>query len=168
MSKAVFEEVKGVLAVFRPDKGDRLAFEIVEGFGNKGIMMNKLTVVVSEACEFAYFFDIERLWPVKYGLDFGGVSKELARANDKTEVLYFLFVEITLFRVEVEVVFAHCLEDKTCAMDESGEGVGHDEEVIHVNEDIAFADEVLKGMVHEGLKGGRGITEAKEHDAWFV
>ena len=42
-----------------------------------------------------------------------------------------------------------------------------DQDVVHVNGDIAFADEVTEQVIHYRLKGRGGIREAKEHDHGF-
>ena len=42
-----------------------------------------------------------------------------------------------------------------------------DEEIIHVDDKPSFCDHVMEEIVHEGLEGGRGISETKEHHSWF-
>ena len=41
------------------------------------------------------------------------------------------------------------------------------EDVVHVDGDVAFIDEFAEKVIHHGLEGCRGICEAKEHDHWF-
>ena len=40
-------------------------------------------------------------------------------------------------------------------------------QIVHINLEPSFGDHVGKDMIHERLKGWRGITEAKEHDGGF-
>ena len=40
-------------------------------------------------------------------------------------------------------------------------------QIVHINLEPSFSDHVGKDMIHEHLKGRRGITEAKEHDGGF-
>jgi hypothetical protein len=42
-----------------------------------------------------------------------------------------------------------------------------DQNVIHVDCDVSFIDELAKDEIHHGLEGGWGICEAKEHDHQF-
>jgi hypothetical protein len=42
-----------------------------------------------------------------------------------------------------------------------------DKEVIHVDNQPSFGDEILQGVIHEMLKCGRSVHEAKEHNSWF-
>ena len=44
---------------------------------------------------------------------------------------------------------------------------GIDEEVVHVDDEPAFHDHIVEGVVHESLQGGRGVGKAKEHHSWF-
>ena len=49
-----------------------------------------------------------------------------------------------------------------------GGGVGRiDKKVVHVDNEPSFCDHIVKGVVHEPLKGGRGIDMTKEHYSWF-
>ena len=41
------------------------------------------------------------------------------------------------------------------------------EDVVHINGDISFIDQVAKYEVHHGLERGGGVREAKEHDHGF-
>ena len=42
-----------------------------------------------------------------------------------------------------------------------------DEDIIHIDRDISFIDELSKEVVHHRLEGGGGVHEAKEHDHRF-
>ena len=44
---------------------------------------------------------------------------------------------------------------------------GMDENIIHINRDIPFIDEVTEYFIHHGLERGRGVREAEEHDHRF-
>jgi hypothetical protein len=45
--------------------------------------------------------------------------------------------------------------------------VGEDQDVVEIDGNDAFSDQVLEDLVHHGLEGGRTIGEAKLHDQWF-
>jgi len=47
-------------------------------------------------------------------------------------------------------------------------GLHEDEDVIQIDHDYTFQDEVLKDVVHHRLEGGGTVREAKEHDKGFV
>ena len=43
-----------------------------------------------------------------------------------------------------------------------------DSYVVHVDCHTPFVNEVPEDHVHHGLEGGRGVSEAEEHDRGFV
>jgi len=47
-------------------------------------------------------------------------------------------------------------------------GLCEDEDVIQIDHNYAFRDEVLKDVVHHRLEGGGTVREAEEHDKGFV
>ena len=42
-----------------------------------------------------------------------------------------------------------------------------DKKVTHVNNEPSFCNHITKGVIHELLKGGRGIGKTKENYSWF-
>ena len=49
-----------------------------------------------------------------------------------------------------------------------GGGVrGVDKKVVHVDNKPSFCDHIMKGVVQELLKDGRGIGKTKDHYGWF-
>ena len=49
-----------------------------------------------------------------------------------------------------------------------GGSVGRiDKKVVHVDNEPFFCNHIVKEVVHEPLKGGRGIGEAKKYYGWF-
>jgi hypothetical protein len=47
------------------------------------------------------------------------------------------------------------------------EVIGKDQNIIHVNDNPPCIDLLLKGLVHVGLEGSGGVTEAEKHDIWL-
>jgi len=48
------------------------------------------------------------------------------------------------------------------------QGLREDEDVVQIDHDHAFQDEVLEDVVHHRLEGGRTVHEAEEHDKGLV
>ena len=65
------------------------------------------------------------------------------------------FFEFALLVLEVQVVFAHAIQDGSSDLTVLFEGVCEDEDVIEVNQDDALCDEVLEDFVHHCLEGRR-------------
>src|SRR5258708_34716789 len=47
------------------------------------------------------------------------------------------------------------------------EGVGVDEDIIHIAYGLTIVDEVSEDIVHHHLECGGGVTQSKEHDGWL-
>jgi len=47
-------------------------------------------------------------------------------------------------------------------------GLCEDEDVVQIDHDYAFQDEVLEDVVHHRLEGGGTVREDEEHDKGFV
>src|ERR1700677_4883557 len=45
--------------------------------------------------------------------------------------------------------------------------LGENENIIHVDDDVSFVNEVLQNSVHHGLERGRRIGKSEEHDCRF-
>src|SRR5258708_19613445 len=48
-----------------------------------------------------------------------------------------------------------------------GEGVGVDEDIIHIAYGLTIVDEVSEDIVHHRLECCGGVTQSKEHDSWL-
>ena len=46
-------------------------------------------------------------------------------------------------------------------------GSGKDENIVHINDNMASVDKITKGTIHELLEGGWGVAETKKHDKGF-
>src|ERR1700759_5344580 len=47
------------------------------------------------------------------------------------------------------------------------QGFCEDENVIHINDNTSFINDILEKIIHHGLKGSRTVGKTKEHDKWF-
>src|SRR5258705_11804067 len=48
-----------------------------------------------------------------------------------------------------------------------GEGVGVDEDIIHIAYGLTIVDEILEDIIHHHLEHHRGVTQSEEHDGWL-
>ena len=67
----------------------------------------------------------------------------------------------------MQVEFFHSLEHSSGFLSVGGIIRGEDKEVIYVDDEPPFSDEVPEQIVDELLDHGRGIHESKEHDHGF-
>src|ERR1700677_1427637 len=45
--------------------------------------------------------------------------------------------------------------------------LGENENIVHVDDDVSFVNEVFQNGVHHGLERGGRIGESEEHDRWL-
>jgi len=141
--------------------------EVDEGTGDVGVIWNESTVEVAEAKEGANIFDFCWDWPLGNAIKLDRVHSELARFNDHSEVFYLVCGEFAFFKFEVQIEFSHPLEDTLGAFLMSSGVGGEDEKVVHIDDEPSFCDHIPEGVIHESLKGSRGVGEAKEHNSGF-
>ena len=84
-------------------------------------------------------------------------------------------MEDTFGEFEKEGVQLHNLEDVSDSggVGCKGRGFGGNGDVVHVSSNdgakgFVFDDSVMVNGIHHGLEGGRRVSEAKEHNHWFV
>ena len=150
-----------------PVPGEILFGEIEEGTSDIGVVGNEAAVEVGEAKERTDIFHLSWGWPTGNSIEFYWVHGQLARFDDHAEVFDFIGGEFTFFELQVKVELSHALQNAFGAFFVEGGVGGVDEEIIHVDHEPSFGDHITEGIVHEPLKSGGGIGEAKEHYGGF-
>ena len=84
--------------------------------------------------------------------------------DDEAQVLNLGFCKLALVMAEVQLVLSESSEHQACHPVMFFHCFYEDEDVIQVNTDYTFRDEVLEDIIHHGLESGRAVGEAKEHD----
>jgi len=112
----------------------------------------------------------EFLWcrPFLDSLKFGRVHGYYTMFDYHSKKIDFFFVKGAFSGLQEQVFFFHGLEDDTGVLMMSFEVRGKDEDIVHVYNHPSFVNLVLEDVVHVQLEGGRGVTEAEEHDNGFI
>ena len=71
-------------------------------------------------------------------------------------------MELTFLRFHIQGVFQEALKNRLDMMDVLLLGLGEDEDVVNINEDIAI-EHVPEHIIYQSLEDGRGIGQAKRH-----
>jgi hypothetical protein len=87
--------------------------------------------------------------------------------NDHSEVLNLWYCKSTLLQLQVQVVVLESLENLLCSFVVFSLPSQEDEQIVHVNDEPPFSDEVAKKVVHERLERGGGVTKAEKHNSGF-
>ena len=67
----------------------------------------------------------------------------------------------------MKVKFSQTLQDALRMFLMEGGVGGVDEEIIHIDDEPSFGNHVAEGVIHELLKGSRGVGEPEEHHGRF-
>ena len=88
--------------------------------------------------------------------------------NNDAKVFDFCDFKLALLRFEVEIIFG---QDAKYVVDNTSMEFyvvwRVNEDIVHVNGDVAFVDQFAKDEVHHGLERGGGVREAEKHDHGF-
>jgi hypothetical protein len=129
--------------------------------------VDEASVEVAEAEESLEVLDLCGAGPLGNALDFSRVHANVAFGNDDAKIFDRSAVEKALFRFEVKVVFCKSTEYFVGECVEVIEVWVKQEDVVEIDYEMSLVDEVAEDVIHEGLKGGWGIAEAKGHDEGF-
>jgi hypothetical protein len=69
--------------------------------------------------------------------------------------------------LEEKLVFVKSFKDESCDVMMLFHGLCEDEDVVKVDTDNSFHDEVLENVIHHGLEGGGRVSESKKHHQGF-
>ena len=137
--------VEGSLPVGRPGEGSILACEPHEWDNNGRILIYKMSIKISKTKEGLDL--LQRSWnqPIMNNMTLGRVHRDTIGRNNKTEVLNSISVELTLFRLHVQMVIMKMLKnlaDMNTVFHHRGRKnqniiqIHHDTDVGHIMENI--------------------------------
>lgn len=98
-------------------------------------------------------FDCGGLWPTADGIHFPLVHLHAILGDDVSEEEDGVAVELTVFQLEIEVVFSQFLVDLHHVVAMFGQVPEVDENVDHVDDDKEM-EKLPEHLIHEGLEYG--------------
>lgn len=108
--KGGFKLVEGELAGVSPLEGGIFLGQVSKGADNFGVIVDKSSVEIGETKEGLNLLECSGGWPSVNGSGFGAVHGNTFGGYDEPEVFGAGGVELALFGLDVEVVFAETLE----------------------------------------------------------
>ena len=140
-----------------------------DGGDDVGKVGDEFSVKVCKSKERTDAFDRRGGLPVLDGREFGRVHVYISLTDDHTQIFHGRSVERAFGDLERETVFLKACEDATSAVVMQFEIIfGMYPQIVHVDLEPSLGDHVGEDVVHECLKGRRGIAEAKEHYGGFI
>ncbi|KAF8235155.1 hypothetical protein L208DRAFT_1258496, partial [Tricholoma matsutake] len=123
-------------------------------------ILDKTLIEIDEAQERLHLFLIRGRQPSCDPIHLDRIHLHLTLRDNQAKVLDLGLLKLALVLTKVEFDEAR---DATVLFN----CVSEDEDVVKIDADNAFKDEVMENVIHHGLKGGRTISKAKEHDKQF-
>jgi hypothetical protein len=133
-----------------------------EGSGDFRVAIDELMIEVGEAKEGLNVLDFPQFWPIEDGLHFVFSHAESVRGKDVSEVFHTVPVEFAFPGIGIQAMLPESAEDFFDMLFVLGHIVRVDQDVIEVDNDTDV-EEVAKDVIHELLKGRRGIGKSKGH-----
>ena len=164
----LFQSGEGSLLRFHPGPGVIFAGKKDNGGNDVGKVRDKFLVEVRKPEERTDALDRGGGLPILDGRELGWIHAYITLTDDHTKIFHGRGIERAFGDLERETVFMKACEDTTGVLVVQFEIIfGVYPQVVHINFEPSLSDHVSKDMIHEHLKGQRGITEAKEHDSGF-
>jgi len=125
-------------------------------------------VEVGEFEEGLHFLLVRQSGPLGNASDLDWVHCDGVVRDDYSEVLDCGFLEFAFVGTEVELMLLQQLQNAAGDLPVLFKGFREDEDVVQIDHNHAFRDEVLEDVVHHRLEGGRTVCEAEQHDKGLV
>ena len=87
--------------------------------------------------------------------------------DDHSEVFDSGFLKLTFIRSEVQLVLLQDLQDSSGDFSMFIDSFREDEDVVQVDHNYTFCNELFKDVVHHHLEGSWAVCETEEHNEWF-
>src|SRR5712672_1357122 len=165
--KGVNEGAKGRFLGRGQNVGDVFLCESKERVCKLGIVLDEATVKVAKAEEGLEFLNSLWLGPFGDTRNLGRIHGDGTFRNDDAEVFDRSLVERAFLRFEEEVVFLEAGEDVVGKDVKEWQGGVEEENIIKVDDEMAFIDKVREDGVHKGLEGRGCVTKTEGHDEWL-
>jgi hypothetical protein len=163
-----FDFVEGSLLIITPVPFVILFGQFKKGFGMMGETLDESTVEVRKTKEGLYFPLHCGSWPLCHPCDFDQIHVNLTLQDDKSKIFDHSLLKITLIVMKVQLVLTKSFENNSCDSPMFHDGFHVDEDIIEVDADNTFHNQILENVVHHHLEGRWGVGESKKHHQWFI
>jgi hypothetical protein len=150
-----------------PYKGHILLDEVVKRLAYFGEVLDKALIEVGKPNETSDFFEFRGWNPILDSFYFDWIHRNFAGADNQSEIVNGGLLEFTLLGLEVEIVFFEMAKNFMNDFPIFIESGTLNEDVIEIDCNFAFSNQICKDGIHQCLECGRQVGEPKEHDAWF-
>jgi hypothetical protein len=132
-----------------------------------GKVLDEALVEIGKPDETSDFFEFRGWCPISDGLYLDRVHGNFAGADDQSEVVDMGLLELALLGSEVKIVFFETSKNFVNNFPMFHESSAPDEDVVQIDCNFAFSNQICEYGVHQHLECGGRVGEPKEHDARF-
>ena len=87
--------------------------------------------------------------------------------DDHSEVFDSGFLKLTFICSEIQLVLLQDLQDLSGDFSMFIDSFHEDEDVVQVDHDYTFCNELFKDVIHHHLEGSWAVCETEEYNKWF-
>jgi hypothetical protein len=148
-----------------PYKGYILFGEVVKQLAYLGKVLDKASVEIGKPDETSDFFEFRGWCPISDGLYLDRVHGNFTGADDQSEVVNMGLLEFAFLGLEIKIVFFETPKNFVDDLPMFLESSAPNEDVIEIDCDFTFSNQICEDGIHQCLKRGGQIGEPEEHDA---
>jgi hypothetical protein len=148
-------------------KGYILLDKVMKRPAYLGKVLDKMSVEIGKPNETSNFFEFCGWCPISDSLYLDQVHRDFARADDQSEVVDMGLLEFTFLGSKVKIVFFKTPKNFMDNLLMFIESSAPNEDVIQIDCDFAFSNQICEDGIHQCLEHGRQVDKPKEHDARF-
>jgi len=152
---------------FSPVPNGIVSGQVQEQAGVFREVSDEPSVEVGESEEGLHFHLVRRSGPLGNASDLDRAHCNGIVRDDYSEVLDRGFLKFALVRTEVELMLLQQLQNTAGDLPVLFKGLHEDEDVVQIDHNHAFRDEVLEDVIHHCLEGGGTVRKA-EHDKGLI
>ncbi len=128
---------------------------------------NKAPVEVGKAEKGLHLLLVCRSGPFGDTSNLDGIHRDGVVRDDHSEVFDSGFLKLTFICLEIQLVLLQDLQDLSGDFSMFVNSFRKDEDVVQVDHDYAFCNELFKDVIHYCLEGSWAVCETEEHNKWF-
>jgi hypothetical protein len=119
-----------------------------------GEVLDKVSVEIGKPNETPDFFEFHRWYPISDGLYLDRVHRNLARADNQSKIVNMGLLEFTLLGSEIKIMFFKIAKNFVDDLPMFIESGAPNKDVIQIDCDFAFGNQICKDGIHQCLERG--------------
>ena len=129
--------------------------------------MDELLIEVYKAKEGLDLLYLHQSMPFHDSMDLHWIHGNMVFQDDQSKVLNLLSLKLAFLWLEEQPPLLEGSKDLVGNPPVFREGMGVNEDIIHIAYHLTVVDELMEDIIHHCLECCRGVTQSEKHDGWF-